>query len=91
MLPIGQLDGGHVVYGLIKTRQHRLGQLAILGLLILGIWSPIWWVFAAFGLIFGMKHPHTLNDSIPPDRNSRIMGWIAIIILVISFTPIPFR
>lgn len=91
MLPIGMLDGGHVVYGLLKKRQHLLGKLAILGLLILGFETPMWWLFAGFGLFMGMSHPPTLDDRRPLSRTSKIMGWVALLILVLSFTPVPFR
>jgi len=90
MLPIGQLDGGHVVYGLLRRQQHRLGKLAVAALLLLGFQSFMWWIFAAFGLLFGMSHPPTLDDRMPLDRTSLWMGWIAVGILVVSFTPIPF-
>ncbi|HOP06015.1 MAG TPA: site-2 protease family protein [candidate division Zixibacteria bacterium] len=91
LLPIGQLDGGHILYGLVCKRQHILGIIATVGLVAMGFLSPTWWVFAAFGLIFGMKHPPTLHDATPPGPTARAMGWIALAILVISFTPVPFQ
>jgi len=91
LLPVGQLDGGHIVYGLARRRQHLLGKLATAGLLMLGFQSPMWWFFAAFGLFFGMSHPPTLNDQRPPSRTAMWMGWIALGILLLSFTPAPFR
>ena len=91
MLPIGQLDGGHVLYGLWRRRQHLLGKLATVGLIIFGFQSSMWWFFAAFGLFFGMTHPPTLDDGRPIDRTAKIMGWLAVVILVVSFTPVPFR
>ncbi|UCG60704.1 MAG: site-2 protease family protein [Candidatus Zixiibacteriota bacterium] len=90
LLPIGQLDGGHILYGLGRKRQHLLGYIAMAFLIVLGFQSVIWWVFAAFGIIFGVKHPPTLNDSKKPGRNATGLGIIALIILVISFTPRPF-
>lgn len=91
MLPIGQLDGGHIIYGLVQRRQHLLGYLALGALLVLGMQSFIWWFFAIFGIIFGVKHPPTLNDNKKPGGMATGMGIIALIILVISFTPIPFQ
>lgn len=91
LLPIGQLDGGHVVYGLGRRRQHILGMLATGGLILLGLQSPVWWFFAAFGLLFGMKHPPTLDDEHEPSTAAKVMGWTALLILVLSFTPVPFR
>lgn len=91
MLPIGQLDGGHVLYGLTKKTQHILGYIALAGLLFLGFQSNIWWFFAVFGIVFGVKHPPTLNDHKQLDRNSTMIAIVAIIILVVSFTPVPFE
>jgi membrane-associated protease RseP (regulator of RpoE activity) len=91
MLPIGQLDGGHVIYGLLRRHQHRLGKIAVAALVLLGFQSFMWWIFAALGLVFGMSHPPTLDDNVPLDRTALWMGWIAVAILVVSFTPIPFQ
>ena len=91
MLPIGQLDGGHIVYGLFEKKQHLLGKFAMVGLILLGFQSTVWWMFAAFGLIFGVNHPPTLNDSKPISKSAKTLGIISLIIMFISFTPIPFR
>jgi membrane-associated protease RseP (regulator of RpoE activity) len=91
LLPIGQLDGGHILYGLTRRRQHILGMIAMGGLVILGFQSSVWWVFAVFGLIFGVKHPPTLDDTRHPSRASLTMAVAAIIIMFLSFTPVPFR
>lgn len=91
MLPIGQLDGGHIVYGLFRKYQHIVSYGAMGMLFVLGYYSPMWWLFAFLGLIFGMKHPPTLNDGKSPGKSGYTMGIVALIILVLSFTPIPFQ
>ena len=91
LLPIGQLDGGHILYGLVRRRQHILGLIAMGGLFLLGFQSQMWWFFAAFGLIFGVKHPPTIDDSRPLSKPAFYMGIAAIIIMILSFTPVPFR
>jgi membrane-associated protease RseP (regulator of RpoE activity) len=91
LLPMGQLDGGHITYGLSRKIQLPLGYVAMGALLLLGFQSPLWWLFAAFGLIFGVKHPPTLNDQKALSRPALIMGIVAIVIFVLSFTPVPFR
>ena len=91
MLPIGMLDGGHVVYGLARKRQHIMGKLATAGLVVLGFFAPMWFIFVALVLFFGMSHPPTLDDRRPLSRTATLMGWIALGILVLSFTPVPFR
>ena len=91
MLPIGQLDGGHVMYGLLHRHQNRLGWITMAGLVGLGYYSPVWWFFAGMGLLFRVKHPPTLEDHRPVSRVAIWMGILALAIFVISFTPIPFR
>lgn len=91
LLPIGQLDGGHILYGLVRKRQHLIGMLAMGGLIILGFQSQVWFVFVLFGLFFGVKHPPTLNDDLPLERGALRMAVISIIIMFLSFTPVPFR
>ncbi len=91
LLPIGQLDGGHIAYGLGRKNQYALGKIALVGLILLGFSSPTWWFFAAFGLFFGVNHPPTLNDDRPLSRVAFAMGIISCVIMVLSFTPVPFR
>jgi hypothetical protein len=91
MLPIGQFDGGHVIYGLAGRRQKMFGWLALGVLLVLGFQSPTWWVFAALGFVMGVGHPPTLNDRAPVSGHAQLLGWIALAILLVSFTPVPFQ
>jgi len=91
LLPIGQLDGGHILYGLFRTKQKYLAMVAMAALLALGIQSPMWWFFAAFGLFFGITHPPTLNDNFSIGRAALLMAVSSILILILSFTPVPFR
>jgi hypothetical protein len=91
LLPIGQLDGGHILYGLVGKHQRLPGWIAMGILFILGFQSPMWWMFALFGLIFKVNHPPTLDDTFSPSRTAVAMGLASLLILVISFTPVPFQ
>ncbi|MEA2030711.1 MAG: site-2 protease family protein [candidate division Zixibacteria bacterium] len=91
LLPIGQLDGGHILYGLVRKHQYWLGMIAMGALFVLGFQSPMWWVFAIFGIIFRVKHPPTINDNVALPQTAMLMGLASIVILILSFTPIPFR
>lgn len=92
MLPLGQLDGGHVAYALFGERQGRLGVPVLLALLALGwLWWG-WWVWAllAWGVNRGrMKHPPVLQDPPAPGRWRRRIGWAAIIVFFLTFVPVP--
>ncbi|MEW6050823.1 MAG: site-2 protease family protein [Candidatus Zixiibacteriota bacterium] len=91
LLPVGQLDGGHILYGLAPKRQRLLGWAAWIGLALLGLKWEGWWLFAAFGLIFGVSHPPTLDDHHPIGRSALALGVVALIIFALSLTPAPFQ
>jgi membrane-associated protease RseP (regulator of RpoE activity) len=91
LIPIGSMDGGHILYGAFGKMQHRLAVVAIVGLLFLGFLSPIWWFYGTIGLLFGLTHPPTLNDSQPLTTATKVMAIISLIIMILSFTPVPFR
>ena len=91
MMPIGQFDGGHVIYGLVGKRQAIFGWIALAALLALGFQSPTWWVFGALGLAMGVAHPPTLDDRKPMPTAARLWGLAALVILILSFTPVPFQ
>jgi membrane-associated protease RseP (regulator of RpoE activity) len=91
LLPIGQLDGGHVMYALFGQRRAWLISLGVLVCLIpLGIFLwPGWLVFGALAVILGLRHPSPVNPHLPLDRRRRILGWTAVILFLLSFIPVP--
>jgi membrane-associated protease RseP (regulator of RpoE activity) len=91
LLPIGQLDGGHIVYALAGKRAHKyvayatLAALAALGFL----WSG-WFVWAAVSVfVVKIKHPPTIDDVTPIDPVRKRIGWTAIAIFALTFVPVP--
>ena len=92
LIPIGQLDGGHVVYAILG-RGHRWVSIAMIPILVtLGFfgWAG-WYVWAVIPLIMGIGHPPTMNPDEELDRTRRIIGWTTLIIFVLCFTPEPFK
>ena len=91
MMPIGQLDGGHVLYAMFGRKwQFRLALVMFVAMLIMGFWWYGWflWAFLA-AVIIKLRHPATLDDSIMLDRRRLIFGWLAIVIFVVIFMPVP--
>jgi membrane-associated protease RseP (regulator of RpoE activity) len=91
LLPIGQLDGGHVIYALFGPRQARIISFVVFCCLIpMGIllW-PGWLVFGILVLFLGLRHPAPLDTYTPLDRTGRIVGWTAVILFVLTFVPVP--
>lgn len=105
LLPVGQLDGGHIAYA-VWGRAHRyLARTTFVGLLALGVgpfflnllpgidsvpgWSG-WLVWAVLLSVFGLRHPPALDDVTPLTGPRRIIGVLAIVLLIILITPVPF-
>ena len=93
LLPVGQLDGGHVIYALFP-RWHRRISIACIGMLVvLGFLSWLGWFLWAgiLTLLVGVRHPPPYCDWIPLDRRRKILGVVTIVVFVLTFTPMPFN
>ncbi|MBI3989680.1 MAG: site-2 protease family protein [candidate division NC10 bacterium] len=91
LLPIGQLDGGHVSYALLGRHHREVAIATLLGLAIMGILAwPGWLFWAGLALVLGLKHPPPLNDVTPLDRRRRVVGVLAFFLLLSLITPAPF-
>lgn len=92
LLPIGQLDGGHIAYALFGKRQIWIARIIVLSLIPLGIflWQG-WLIWLVLAFIVRIPHPPTLNDAIPLDNKRKIVGWISLIIFILCFSPVPIR
>ena len=91
LLPVGQLDGGHVVYALLGERQNRISKFVFVGLLVLGVlgWEG-WLVWGVLLLIMGFRHPPPVEWWVPLDRKRKIIGWLTIAVFILTFIPVPF-
>jgi len=91
LLPIGQLDGGHILYAFIGEWTRVLSRAFIGALVLMGFffaWS--WFFWAGFLFFFGLRHP-VIIDPTPLSRTRRWLGLVALVILILSFTPTPIR
>ena len=90
LMPVGQLDGGHVTYALLRTRAiwiSRAGLFGCFGLLYL---RPTWLLWCILLALFGRRqHPRTLDDDAPIGRARVLVGLIGLVVFVLSFTPSP--
>ena len=92
LLPIGQLDGGHIMYALLGKKSSIVYRIGIFLFCVIAIFMyPGWMVFAILLLLFGFRHPEPKNEIIALDRRRKILGIILFIIFFISFTPVPLR
>jgi membrane-associated protease RseP (regulator of RpoE activity) len=90
LFPIGQLDGGHILYAVLgKRRALAAGVISIAVLVALGIlfWQG-WLLWALMATLIGLRHPPVFETE-RLDRRRRALAAAALLIFVLSFTPAP--
>ena len=104
LIPVGQLDGGHVIYSMFGEKKHEvIASISMILLLLLGImgildslldigitigWSG--WLFWSLILFFIIKVKHPpVNQFENLDWKRKIIGYITILIFILSFSPAP--
>ena len=91
LIPIGQLDGGHVAFAVFGKRQRTLALIAVPTLLILGLigW-PGWILWAFLAGFVGISHPPVVDPHTSLGQTRVQVAWGALAIFLLSFSPIPF-
>jgi len=91
LIPVGQLDGGHVARALLKEKNKYATWAVIIVVIALGLFSTFWLMFAFIILfLIGTKHQPPLNEYSSLDINRIFLGIVAFIIFILCFAPIPF-
>lgn len=90
LLPVGQLDGGHITYALFWKRSKLLSTIFYVVFLFICLFYYVGWLLLVILLVIIRRHPPTMNDSIPLDRKRKIIGILTLILFVLAFTPVPF-
>lgn len=92
LIPVGQLDGGHIAYAVFGEKTKVISKVALIALLGLGIWgSSTWLVWAIMLLVLlGAKHPPPLDHDVPLDRRRKVIGAITLLVFIVTFIPVPF-
>lgn len=92
LLPIGQLDGGHIAHALFGRRNaHTIGMVALFSLFLLGlfVWSGLLtWAIIVF-FIAGTRSAPPLNDVSKLDTRRVAIGALAFVLLFLILTPVP--
>lgn len=98
LLPIGQLDGGHVIYSLLGGRWHRaISRLFAAGCLLMVVvpWAlhmsfwygwGLWFVLVLF---LGLGHPSTMDADTPLAGRRRLTAWATVVLFILTFSPVP--
>jgi len=90
LLPVGQLDGGHVVYAMFGRRHRWIARGFLLFTVAVGFlgWYG-WFLWAMLMVVVGLDHPPTMDPVTDLDPARRLGGWLTLLLFVATFIPVP--
>ena len=93
LFPISQLDGGHITYAVLGRRSTPITIVMIGVAMVLSYQSRSWivWTVLLIAMVgfLGPHHPPTLYDDEPVDGKRVALAIVALLILIVCFTPVP--
>lgn len=89
LIPIGQLDGGHVAYALFGSRARRVGGLASYFILALALFSSVGWLvwFLVARRFVGLGHP-PVQSAAPLSPGRRVVVAATLLVFLLTLTPV---
>ena len=93
MMPISQLDGGHVIYSLIGKKAHWVARITIVTAIAFMVYylAPSLVLMTILLLLVGTDHPPTRNDRVPLGGFRIALGWLSLSIPFFCFPPFILR
>ncbi|MEP7199676.1 MAG: site-2 protease family protein [Chloroflexota bacterium] len=91
LLPVGQLDGGHVTYAIFGRYAGWIARATFGGMLLLSLIYPGWFIWALLIFFVGLRHPPPLNDVTPLDPRRRALGIATMLFALLIIVPVPFN
>jgi len=89
LIPVGTLDGGHVTYALFGEKIRKAYPFVVGLLLVMGFVAQTWWLWAVLLLWLGRVHAEPLDQITELDPRRRAIGWFAILLFILVFSPVP--
>ena len=90
LMPVGQLDGGHIIYAIAPGKHSAIGKIFFAGLFPLGYFWPGWFFWAAMIALMGFKTAPLKEDVGKLKLTHIVLGSISMVIFILTFIPIPF-
>ncbi|MGH8010607.1 MAG: site-2 protease family protein, partial [Candidatus Binatia bacterium] len=90
LLPMGQLDGGHVIYSLFGSAHRWIARAFLVVILLLGFQGwPGWFVWVVLVAMLGIDHPPTLDRISSLDPRRKVYAWCTVGLFALTFMPVP--
>jgi len=94
LLPLGQLDGGHILYALEPRRHVLAARGFLLALVPLGFVWWGWWAWAVVVLVLHrgrVQHPPVILQETTIGGARGVLGWLLIVMFLVTFVPVPMN
>jgi membrane-associated protease RseP (regulator of RpoE activity) len=97
LLPVGQLNGGHVIYALFPRRHRTISVLFVISCVLmvlvpLALGDNLWWgwlLWAVLVLALGLGHPSTIDRDTPLNPRRAFAAWATVGLFIVTFSPVP--
>ena len=95
LLPFGQLDGGHITYATLGRWSTPISIATVSTAVVMTFLATSWLVMTVMMvvmlLLFGPRHPRVIYEHEPIGRVRQMVAVLALVILILCFTPVPLR
>jgi membrane-associated protease RseP (regulator of RpoE activity) len=97
LLPVGQLDGGHVMYTLFPKHHRTISKLFVFACVLMVV-VPLalgydfwlgWLLWGALAIFLGLGHPSTADRDTPLNPGRRFAAWMTVALFIVTFCPVP--
>jgi len=90
LIPIGQLDGGHIIFALFPDKHSLLGRIFYVLLFPLGYFWMGWFFWAVMIALVGFKTAPLADEMEELDTRHKVLGMVSSAIFLLTFIPVPF-
>jgi membrane-associated protease RseP (regulator of RpoE activity) len=89
LIPVGQLDGGHILYALLGDKARKLYPFMLGFTVLMGFAWQGWWLWSGLLLLFGRMYDQPLDQVTTLDRRRKVLAVCGLILFILVFTPVP--
>ncbi len=92
LMPIGQLDGGHILYSLLPRYAFAVSLTLLYGAIVATIIWRLWhWSLMLILLVLFVRHPPAAHEEVPINGTRVVLGWLMLLFVLLGFTPTPWH
>ena len=92
LLPLGQLDGGHILYAVFGPRSRRVSPFILAAFVVMAVFfSAGWIVWVLLILVLGLRHPRLMDEAFPLSPARKAVAVLILVIFIVSFIPDPLK